>query len=191
MRRACTALALLGILACLGACGDGPWNNPHPPETGDKVTYYSVMAPAPPKHLDPAISYAADESLFIMQIYEPPMGYHFLKRPYTLIPQGATDFPVVEHLDARGEPVNGNSEAVRYTRYTLRVREDARYQPHPAFATDAGGDPVYVFDTARESEAYEQISDFTESGSRPVRAEDYVYAIKRLADPNAGSPMLG
>ena len=50
------------------------------------MTYQSMMSPAPPKHLDPALSYASDECLFIMQVYEPPMDYHFLKRPYELIP---------------------------------------------------------------------------------------------------------
>lgn len=184
-------LILPGALACLAACGDGPWNNPHPPASDDRTTYYSVMAPAPPKHLDPAISYAADESLFIMQIYEPPMGYHFLKRPYTLEPLGAADFPRIEHLDESGTTVDADSDNVRYTRYTLRVRADAHYQPHPAFATDDTGQPVYTFATASESGNYEQISDFTELGSRPVRAADYAYAIKRLADPRAGSPMLG
>ncbi len=191
MGRATLAPGLLVMVLLLGACGDGPWNNPHPPVCDSGTTYYSVMAPAPPKHLDPAISYAADESLFIMQIYEPPMGYHFLKRPYTLEPLGVVDFPAVVHLNAEGEPVEPDSDAVRYTRYTLRVREDAHYQPHPAFATDAAGNPVYLFDTDGEADAYQQISDFTEHGSRPVRAEDYVYAIKRLADPGAGSPMLG
>ena len=82
------ALALL-----LAGCGEVPWNNPHPPVTDDLLTYQSVMTPSPPKHLDPAISYASDESLFIMQIYEPPMGYHFLKRPYELLPAALAAFP--------------------------------------------------------------------------------------------------
>ncbi len=30
-----------------------------------------------------------------MQIYQPPMGYHFLKRPYELVPLAAEDFPGV------------------------------------------------------------------------------------------------
>ena len=63
------------------------------------MVYQSVMTPAPPKHLDPARSYASDESLFIMQIYEPPMGYHFLKRPYELNPLALADFPELTYLD--------------------------------------------------------------------------------------------
>jgi ABC-type transport system substrate-binding protein len=183
---------LLAVLATLlTGCGEPPWNNPHPPRGDDLLTYQSVMTPAPPKHLDPAVSYASDEALFIMQIYEPPMSYHFLKRPYELIPGALAAFPDVMYLDAVGEPVGEESEALAYTRYTLRLREDLHYQPHPAFATDADGEPRYLFADAAEGATYRSIPDFPELGDRPVQANDYVYAIKRLADPLAGSPMLG
>lgn len=185
--------AVLGLTAItlLTACGEGPWNNPHPPSPGDQLVYQSVMSPAPPKHLDPATSYASDESLFIMQIYEPPMGYHFLKRPYELLPLGVEDFPRETYLDAEGNPVDPDADEVAFTRYTLTVREDERYQPHPAFALDPSGEPLYLFDTAEAGARYHQVPDFPETGSRNVRANDYAYQIKRLADPDLGSPMLG
>ena len=186
------AVLLLAMLAALlAACGDGPWNNPHPPQPDHKVTYQSVMTPAPPKHLDPAISYASDESLYLMQIYQPPMGYHFLKRPYELLPLALEDFPEVTFLDGDGREVGEGDEALAYTRYTLRLRKDEHYQPHPAFATDADGKPRYLFDSPRDGARYRQIADFAEVGDRPVHANDYAYAIKRLADPQNGSPMLG
>ncbi|MAL93786.1 MAG: peptide ABC transporter substrate-binding protein [Haliea sp.] len=188
-RRAWVAPLLLGL--ALTGCGKGPWNNPHPPPVDDGITYQSMFTPAPPKHLDPAVSYASDESLFLMQIYEPPMGYHFLKRPYELIPLGAEDFPEVEYLNADGVVIDPSQGEVAFTRYTLTLREDAHYQPHPAFARDDSGDPLYRFDDPEKGRRYRQIGDFPETGSRPVRAEDYVYAIKRLADPYLGSPMLG
>lgn len=188
-RCAWVAPLLLGL--ALSGCGKGPWNNPHPPPVDDGITYQSMFTPAPPKHLDPAVSYASDESLFLMQIYEPPMGYHFLKRPYELIPLGAEDFPEVEYLDADGVVIDPSQGEVAFTRYTLTLREDAHYQPHPAFARDDSGEPLYRFDDPETGRRYRQIGDFPETGSRPVRAEDYVYAIKRLADPFLGSPMLG
>lgn len=188
-RRAWVAPLLLGL--ALTGCGKGPWNNPHPPPVDDGITYQSMFTPAPPKHLDPAVSYASDESLFLMQIYEPPMGYHFLKRPYELIPLGAEDFPEVEYLNADGVVIDPSQGEVAFTRYTLTLREDAHYQPHPAFARDDSGDPRYRFDDPEKGRRYRQVGDFPETGSRPVRAEDYVYAIKRLADPYLGSPMLG
>ena len=183
--------ALLATLALLAACGGDTWNNPNPPSPEGMVVYQSVMTPAPPKHLDPAISYASDESLILMQIYEPPMGYHFLKRPYELLPLGAEAFPEVTYLDEAGQELEAGPEQAAFTRYTLTVREDERYQPHPAFARTDEGEPLYLFQDAKEGAEYRQVPDFPESGSRKVLASDYVYAIKRLADPLNGSPMLG
>ncbi|MEM1154110.1 MAG: peptide ABC transporter substrate-binding protein, partial [Pseudomonadota bacterium] len=177
---------LLAVLLLAG-CG-GPWNNPNPQYDDDLVVYQSVISPRPPKHLDPAKSYASDESLFLMQIYEPPMGYHYLKRPYELIPLSVETFPDVTYLDADRSEVEEGSEAIAYTRYTLKVREDEHYQPHPAFALNEEGQPLYLFATAAEGARYKQVPDFPVTGSRPVHANDYAYAIKRLADPELGSP---
>ncbi len=183
------ALLLLALL--LSACGQPPWNDPNPPVTDNEIVYQSVISPAPPKHLDPARSYASDESLFLMQIYEPPMGYHFLKRPYELVPLGVSEMPEVTFLDADMQPVDAEDENLAYSRYTLHVRPDERYQPHPAFALDDQGKPLYLFKTADEGAKYAQIPDFPVTGDRPVYANDYAYAIKRLADPDIASPMLG
>ena len=78
----------------------------------------------PPKHLDPSISYAADESLFIMQIYEPPLGYHFLKRPYELTPLALEALPEVEFLNKQKQAVPRGSADIAYTRYILTLRDD-------------------------------------------------------------------
>ena len=184
-------LWLPGMLLFLTACGEPPWNNPHPPRPEGKVTYQSMMTPNPPKHLDPAKSYASDESLFLMQIYEPPMAYHFLKRPYELIPGGLAEHPELTYLDKTGREVEPRDPAQAFTRYTLRLRDDLRYQPHPAFAVDQEGEPLYLFDSVEAGARFRSIPDFPETGHRPVRAADYAYAIKRLSDPHNGSPMLG
>jgi ABC-type transport system substrate-binding protein len=186
-------LRKLPILAMmlLAACGKPPWNNPSPPSEEGLVTYQSMMSPAPPKHLDPAVSYASDESLFTLQIYEPPMAYHYLKRPYELIPGALREAPEIRYLDAEGQEVDEDSDSVAFTRYTLNLRDDLHYQPHPAFALDAQGRPEYLFDNAKDGARYRQIPDFPQTGDRPVHANDYAYAIKRLADPLNGSPMLG
>ena len=185
-------IALLAVAVIgLAGCGEPPWNNPHPPSPEGLLTYQSMMTPAPPKHLDPAISYASDESLYIMQIYEPPMGYHFLKRPYELEPLSLQSFPQVSYLDEDGQAVEEGDATVAFTRYSLHLRDDLHYQPHPAFARDATGRPLYQFDSAAAGARYRQVPDFPQTGDRPVRANDYVYAIKRLADPLNGSPMLG
>jgi oligopeptide transport system substrate-binding protein len=187
----CTCALIVLSLLFLAACGEPPWNNPHPPSAEGVVTYHSMMSPAPPKHLDPATSYASDESLFTMQIYEPPMDYHFLKRPYELIPGALESAPQVTYLDAQEHVVSEGDATVAFTRYTLTLRDDLRYQPHPAFALDAQGHPEYLFATAEEGRRFRRIPDFPRTGDRPVHANDYAYAIKRLADPRIGSPMLG
>ena len=70
MRKAIETGVLLLSLCLLGACSKAAWNNPHPPETGEDNVYYSVIYAQPPKHLDPALSYASDESLYLDQISE-------------------------------------------------------------------------------------------------------------------------
>ena len=79
-----TALACLVLLAGCGRV----WNDPYPASESGKNILYSSFSERP-KHLDPAQSYTADEYDFIWQVYEPPLQYHYLKRPYTLIPATA------------------------------------------------------------------------------------------------------
>ena len=75
------AFLSLGLLA---ACGSER-NDPYPAgERGQNILYSAFTER--PKHLDPAQSYTEDEATFTAQIYEPPLQYHYLKRPYELIP---------------------------------------------------------------------------------------------------------
>jgi hypothetical protein len=52
---------LASCTPALLACGD-VYYNPNPPETGKEIIQYTNFQIAP-KHLDPVISYASDESL--------------------------------------------------------------------------------------------------------------------------------
>ncbi len=187
-------VVLTALLAAsvLSGCGEGAWNNPNAPETGDESIYYSVIYAHPPKHLDPALSYASDESLFLQQIYNPPLGYHFLKRPYELIPAGLASLPELEFLGPdKKEVLPKGDPNITYTRYTLTLRQDQEFQPHPAFATDDEGRQLYLFDSEDAAEDYATVMDFPERASRTVLSDDYIYGIKRLGDPKLGSPMLG
>ena len=89
--------ALLSLLALLAGCGE-VWNDPYPAAERGENILYSVFANRP-KHLDPASSYTVDEALFTRQIYEPPLGYHYLKRPYELIPLTALEIPKPREID--------------------------------------------------------------------------------------------
>ncbi|MDH5470736.1 MAG: peptide ABC transporter substrate-binding protein, partial [Gammaproteobacteria bacterium] len=84
------------LLACtvlLSACSDQPWNRPYPAVDAGRNILYSSFSERP-KHLDPAQSYSSNEVTFTGQIYEPPLQYHYLKRPYELIALTATEIPV-------------------------------------------------------------------------------------------------
>jgi oligopeptide transport system substrate-binding protein len=99
MVRTGTILLTVGM-ALMAGCSDS-WNNPYPGSEPDANVLYSAFAERP-KHLDPARSYSSNEVEFTGQIYEPPLQYHFLKRPYTLIPLTAEAAPKPQYLVSAG-----------------------------------------------------------------------------------------
>ena len=179
-------------LSILSSCGDVPWNNPYPnSEVGTNVLYSSFEER--PKHLDPARSYSSNEYAFLAQVYEPPLQYHFLLRPYQLVPLTAESVPVPRYFDARGVSVPDGTPAERisYSEYLIHIRPGIRYQPHPAFARTASGAYRYHALGGDDLERINVLADFPESGTRELTAEDYVYQIKRLAVPWLHSPIAG
>ena len=171
---------LLLMIACLAGCG-AAWNDPYPAADRGKNILYSAFTERP-KHLDPVQSYSADEIAFTAQIYEPPLQYHYLRRPYELIPATAAAVPQPRYLDAQGRPLPDDADAARiaFTDYIVEIRPGILYQPHPAFATQ----PVDI-------SAFRTLADFPNHGTRELTAADYVYGIKRLAHPRLHSPILG
>jgi len=185
------ALTLLVLLTpWLSGCTEQAWNNPHPQAESGQNILYSNFAERP-KHLDPARSYSSDESRFIDQIYEPPLDYHYLKRPYELIPNTLTAMPDIRYSDANGNEVAADSPAVAFSTYHFAIKPGIVYQPHPAFARNEQGEPVYRFNSADEAQAFSTIADFTHTGTQELRAEDYLYQIRRLADPKLLAPLRG
>jgi ABC-type transport system substrate-binding protein len=184
---------MLGLcLTLLAGCGDGPWNNPWPQdEAGANILYASFEER--PKHLDPARSYSANEYAFLAQIYEPPLQYHFLLRPYRLVPLTATDLPQPAYFAADGRPLPGDApaETIAWTDYVIQIRPGIRYQPHPALARDEAGAYRYHALTHADLRAIRDLADFPQTGTRELTAADYVYQIKRLATPWRHSPIAG
>ena len=180
------------LLFFLAACDGGLWNNPYPAADKSKSIFYTAFAERP-KHLDPARAYSENEYVFLAQIYQPPLQYHYLKRPYTLIPQAASSMPQVTYLDKNNRPLAADAPAakVAFSVYEIKLRPDLRYQPHPAFARDAEGRFEYHalnHDILRNKYA---MNDFPNNSTRAVTAADYVYQIKRLAHPATHSPIAG
>jgi len=183
-------MRIVGLWAflMLSACADGLWNNPYPSGDSTQAVLYSAFDERP-KHLDPARSYSAEEAVFLGQIYDPPLQYHYLKRPFTLEPASLQSLPELHYENAAGERVE-RAEAT-HSVYTLSLRRSMRFQPHPALArSDDGNFRYHDLSEAQLRDLYE-LGDFKHSGSREITAEDFVYQIKRLAHPGVHSPILG
>ena len=165
--------ALLLMLALLAGCGE-IWNDPYPIAERGKNILYSVFSERP-KHLDPAQSYASDESTFTRQVYEPPLQYHYLKRPYELIPLTAVEIPKPRFEDKGG---------VTYSVYDIRIKPGIKYQPHPGFVS--ANLSLQKQEIGKLRNPYE-----LPLGTRELTADDYIYQIKRLAHPQLHSPIFG
>jgi oligopeptide transport system substrate-binding protein len=199
MSKLLTLIAVALALVFAGGC-DGPfdraqgrpWNNPYPSQEDGRNTLYSGFIERP-KHLDPVQSYAENEYVYISQIYMPPLQYHYLRRPYELIPFAATEIPRPQFYDASGRRLSERAlpEQIALSTYDIHIRRGILYQPHPAFAKDEAGMPRYLNLGHAETRGIYELRDFRHVGTRELTAEDYVYQIKRLAHPRLHSPIFG
>lgn len=181
------------VLTCLGLlfhAGCTP-NDPYRPSDRTKNIFYTTFS-EPPKHLDPARSYSSDEYSFIGQIYEPPVQYHYLKRPYTLEPLTVEAVPKPAYFDKSGNRLRDSAppNSVHRAVYEVRLRKGIIYQEHPAFAKGPDGRPFYSGLTANDVDGIREIKDFSRTGTKELTADDYIFQIKRLADPLIESPIL-
>ena len=190
--RAMKRLTAYLLLILLAACDGGLWNNPYPASDAGQSILYSAFTERP-KHLDPAQAYSENEYEFISNIYAPPLQYHYLKRPYQLVPQAASAMPVVTYLDAQHKalPDTAPAEKIAYSVYEIHIKPGMRYQPHPAFARDGKGELEYHHLTAAELKEIHAPGDFPHSGTRVVNSADYINQIKRLANPQLHLPIYG
>ncbi len=190
--RMCLRIGWVLVVIILAGCKPGIWNDPYPQADIGKNILYSSFSERP-KHLDPARSYASNEVVFTGQIYEPPLQYAYLARPYRLEALTATTVPKPYYLDAdhRRLVVPVATDKIAYSVYEIHIRPGIRYQPHPAFAKDAQGRARYLSLTADQLSGLHSIGDFAHTGTRELVAADYVYEIKRLADPRVQSPIFG
>jgi oligopeptide transport system substrate-binding protein len=115
---AALALAALALAACT--------NNPYPDDDATKKILYDSFVEAP-KNLDPAVAYTTSAHAITGNVYDTLLEYHYLKRPYTLIPGLATEVPEPE------------SRAGGRVAYRFRLRPDLLYQDDPAFGLGEKG----------------------------------------------------
>jgi ABC-type transport system substrate-binding protein len=120
VRRPARVLVALG--AALAACS----NDPYPGADAERKVFYTNFG-EPPKTLDPAISYTTNEHAILGNLYDTLLEYHYLKRPYTLIPGLATSVP-------SAEPRGGGRVAYRF-----ELRPGVLFQEDPCFERFAPG----------------------------------------------------
>jgi ABC-type transport system substrate-binding protein len=127
-----TGPLVLGLACAL--FGAACTNNPYPQADDSKKVLYSQFDEAP-KTLDPQVAYATSDHVIASKVYDTLLEYHYLKRPYELIPALAEGVPQAEP-QADGTVV-----------YRFKLRPDLWFQDDPCFAL-SGGKPRQV--TARD-----------------------------------------
>ena len=108
--RSCWIVAGIAGLLLVSACT----NDPYPDTDRGKKVLYSSFNEAP-KTLDPAVAYTTAEHVITGNVYDTLLEYHYLKRPYRLIPglaeavpepqQHAGRPPVLSLQDPPGHPL--------------------------------------------------------------------------------------
>lgn len=185
------AALAVGLAAGLAGCSDTA-NEPVPRAWLASNTLFTSFTETP-KTLDSVSSYSNNETPWTYQVYEPPLRYHFLKRPYQLEPRTLQAMPTVTFLDAQGRvlPETAAPAQIAQSVFELKLKPGIRFAPHPAFAQDEGGRLRYHALSAADLEGKAAPQSFAHMGTREVTAHDHVYAIRRLATPRVKSPAFG
>ncbi len=188
-------LVLATLLCIQGSLLAGGWvfNDPYPASESSQKIYYTSFSEQP-KTLDPAKAYSINEYQFIAQIYETVLQYDYLDRPYRLIPLTATQMPELRYYDKGGHELASPDDGdVVESIYTIHIKPGILYQPHPAFAKDEQGHYRYYQLSADflDDNDINQLADFNYTNTRELIADDYIYEVKRLANPAVNSPIYG
>jgi len=116
-----TIAGLAGLLAVLGCT-----NNPYPDVDQNQKVLYSSFGEAP-KTLDPAVAYTTAEHVVTGTVYDTLLEYHYLRRPYELIPGLAEAVPKPE------------TQAGERQTYRFKLRRGVLFHADPCFALSQHG----------------------------------------------------
>jgi oligopeptide transport system substrate-binding protein len=116
--------AIAGLALFLAA--PGCTNNPYPEADRDEKVLYSSFSEAP-KTLDPAVAYTTAEHIVTGTVYDTLLEYHYLRRPYELIPGLAEAVPHSE-TQADGRQL-----------YRFKLRKGVLFHADPCFALSQKG----------------------------------------------------
>lgn len=177
------------MLLMFCGCNNSPWES----GAAERNTLYTAVIESSPRHLDPVASYWGPDTPYTYQIYEPPYGYHYLKRPYQLIGKSAQAVAQPQYYDRNGRRLSDDAPGrqVAESVYDIHIKPGILFQPHPCFARDAQG--RYAYHALQAGELGERVSplQFELQGTRELVAEDFVYAIKRHATTRITTPIYG
>ncbi|MEO5883043.1 MAG: peptide ABC transporter substrate-binding protein, partial [Caldimonas sp.] len=186
--RVARGLACLAAALALVACNNSPYADG---AAATNTLFYSFDERSP-RYLDPTASYANPESAYTYQIYEPLYGYHYLKRPYELVPKAAAQVVKPFYLDKAGQRLadDAAAEQIAQSVYEIPIKRGIMFAPHPAFAKNTTGEYLYHRLTRAELGDKRSPWDFEQQGSRELIADDFVYALKRHATTRIEAPVF-
>ena len=186
--RAARVLACLLASLVLVACNNSPYREG---AAATNTLFYSFDERSP-RYLDPTASYTNPEAAYVYQIYEPLYSYHYLKRPYTLIPKAAAEVVKPYYLDKAGLPLPADAapEQIAESVYDIPIKHGIMYAPHPAFAKNEKGEYLYHHLTREQLGEKRSPWDFEQQGTRELVADDFVYALKRHATTRIEAPVF-
>lgn len=115
-------IALITLVTTLAACT----NNPYPAADSNRKIFYTAFTSSP-RTLDPAVAYSTTDHAVLGNIVDTLLEYHYLKRPYTLIPGLAEKVP------------EGRRRADGHVSYRFRLRPGLLYQNDPCFSLNGPG----------------------------------------------------
>ncbi len=176
-------------MGLLGGCNNSPW----PMGSAKDNVLFNSFDERSPRYLDPVASYSNPESAYTFQMYEPLYGYHYLKRPYELVPKTAQAVVEPYYVDKAGVrlPQDAPPETIAESIYEIKIKPGIKFAPHPALAVDAQGRYRYHALTTQQLVGKRSPLDFEHQGTRELVAEDYVYGLKRHATPRIETPIYG
>lgn len=139
--------------------------NPH-----QKILTRVLSEPA--SHFDPQEAYDSTSVYLVEQIYERLYYYPYLTQNYELEPLLAEKLPQIQFFNQSGKEISPRSkEPIVKAIYTIPIKKNIFYQPHPAFC--------HHDDLKR-----------CQGQRREMIAEDFVYAFKRTANKKVDSPII-
>jgi len=145
--------ALLVTIICAGLIIAGCDSSGSVAEPNEMVLHHILSTRI--EGLDPGNMRDVYSIIVASQIFEPLYQYHFLKRPYQLVPLLAEDMPQISD---------------DLLTYTIKIKKHVHFQDDPCFGSRLAG-----------SLPNNKVIG-TPYGGRELKAEDFVFSLKRIAN---------